>query len=362
MVYTKSRRYKNGNKTKKHIQTEPNELTVMSFNVELFLNLYDFTVKDDIIESAEIVQSKLKRFKKLFANVDIACLQETYIPGVGVSMSDNTKELRMFDTRLRHLKIQDICRSHILDWENSIYLYGDPSYLANAIYISDRVKTLPKIKTVDNETSHKINKKGLERCYSIATVQVSGQHIKIVSVHLIGGRFDDAEAILDDTYYMEKLNQIKEVVSSASPDIICGDFNTKIRTPEIVVNNDEYFESILAKMHQDTITPTSKTLYKTRWDKWIYMDDIHKYLKESGYKSVYYSGNKNDILDTSITDTSAFGGIVDMIYYKSDSLTMKPHSLSIVGDSVVMKKKLDTRIYTPVLSDHFPVKVSFEII
>jgi endonuclease/exonuclease/phosphatase family metal-dependent hydrolase len=358
MVYTKSRRYKNShNKTKKH---RSNELTVMSFNVELFLNLYNFTVKDDVIQSSEIVTSKMKRFKKLFTNVDIACLQETYIPGEDISASGNPEEVRVFDTTLRHLTIKDICRSHILDWDNSIYLYGDPSYLANAIYVSDRVKTIPE-KAVSDDAMHKISQKGLDRCYSIATVEVLGRPITIVSLHLIGGRFDDVEAIQDETYYMEKLNQVKEVVSSASPDIICGDFNTKIKTAEIVESTDTYFESILSKIDSETIDSFEKALYKKRWDKWIYMDNIHKYLKKMGYKSVYYSEDGN-ILNTSITDTSAFGGIVDMIYYKSGSLKMKQNSLSIVGDGIVMTQKLDTHIYTPVLSDHFPVKATFEVI
>lgn len=362
MVYTKSRRYKNiHNKTKRH---NPNELIVMSFNVELFLNLYDFKVEDDVIQSAEIIPSKLKRFKKLFTNVDIACLQETYIPGENIKttngLPNNTDDLRIFDTNLRHLQIKDICKSHILDWDNSIYLYGDPSYLANAIYVSERLSTLPNPET-HNEKIHKINQKGLDRCFSTVSVMVSGRPIKIVSVHLIGGRFDDIEAIQDDTYYMEKLNQIKEVVSSSNPDIICGDFNTKIKTPITAEKTDEYFDSILEKMFGKNITPNEKTRYKARWDKWIYMDAIHKYLKKMGYNSVYYSEDGN-ILTRFITDTSAFGGIVDMIYYKTDSLKVKQNSLSIVGNGIVMNQQLDTHFYTPVLSDHFPVKVTFEVL
>ncbi len=42
---------------------------------------------------------------------------------------------------------------------------------------------------------------------------------------------------------------------------------------------------------------------------------------------------------------------------------MKPNSLSIVGDGIVMNKNtVDTHIYSPVLSDHFPVKASFILV
>jgi mRNA deadenylase 3'-5' endonuclease subunit Ccr4 len=233
-------------------------------------------------------------------------------------------------------------------------LYGDPSYLANAIYVSNKLQTLPK----DSNKPNKINERGLERCFSMSVVQLNGKPIKIVSVHLIGGRFDDIEAIQDESYYTEKLNQIKQVVSN-NPDIICGDFNTKFRTPEITDNTNKYFNTILEKIIGHPISEKARKTYESRWDKWIYMDSIHEYLTQNGYKSVYYSDSGE--LQIHISDTSAFGGIVDMIYYKSDTLAIKPNSVEVVGDGIVMEKNF-SQIYRPLLSDHFPIKATFELV
>lgn len=349
MVYTKSKRRTRANKTRKI--AKKNGLTVMSFNVELFLNVYNFIIVDDMIQTAKINTSKIKRFKNLFKNIDVSCLQETYISGHDIY---NQTPLRIFDKKLRHLELRDICRSHILDWDKAVYLYGDPSYLANAIYVSNKLETLPN----DSNIPHKINDRGLERCFSMTTVQFNGKPIKIVSVHLVGGRFDDIEAIQDESYYTEKINQIKQVVSN-NPDIICGDFNTKFRTPEIIDNTNKYFNNILEKIDEHIISENTRKQYEARWDKWIYMDSIHEYLTQNGYKSVYYSDSGD--LQIHIADTTAFGGIVDMIYYKSDTLTIKPNSVEVVGDGIVMEKNF-SQIYKPVLSDHFPVKATFELV
>ena len=69
MVYTKSKRRTRTNKTRKIAKN--NGLTVMSFNVELFLNLYNFTIVNDMIQTAKIDISKIKRFKTRFSDLNI---------------------------------------------------------------------------------------------------------------------------------------------------------------------------------------------------------------------------------------------------------------------------------------------------
>ena len=330
--------------------------TVMTFNVELFLRLYNFTMSgEDIVKDATIIRNKMAKFKKLFTNIDIACLQETYVSGEcsHTSCSD-VASLRVFDKKIRHLELTDICTSHILDWPNSLYLYGDPSYLANAIYVA---KTLPTLQRGITNAPHNIHTQGLPRCFSMATIFVDSIPIKVVSVHLVGGRFDDIQAIQNDNYIEEKMTQLKAVVSM-DPDIICGDFNTKFRTPIVETATDMYFESILEKLPADAVS--MRATYKSRWDKWIYMDTIHKYLKSAGYKSVYHSDA--GALDTTIRNTSSFGGIVDMIYYKSNKLLLDKSSVDIVGYNTVMKEHEELNMFEPILSDHFPVKATFSII
>ena len=336
--------------------TDDGKLTIMTFNVELFLRLYDFTMSgEDVFKDATIISNKMAKFNKLFSNIDIACLQETYVSGdcSHISCSDVAR-LRVFDKKIRHLELKDICTSHILDWPNSLYLYGDPSYLANAIYVS---KDIPILQKAISNSEHDIHTQGLPRCFSMATIFVDSIPIKVVSVHLVGGRFDDIQAIQSNDYIEEKITQIKTVVAM-DPDIICGDFNTKFRTPIVETATDMYFESILNKMPADAAG--KRAIYKSRWDKWIYMDTIHKYLKSSGYKSVYHSDAGE--LDTTVQNTSSFGGIVDMIYYKSNKLRLDKSSVDIVGYNTVMKEHVDFNTFEPILSDHFPVKATFSII
>ena len=331
-----------------------NRFTVMTFNVELFLNLYDFSMSGNTITSAAIIPSKMADFNNLFENIDIACIQETYIPDT----KDTANGLRIFDNTINHLQISHICKSHILDWNNATYLCGDPSYLANAVYVSDTLGSIPKKKRKKrpDADAHKINKNGLDRCFSISTIRISNKPCTVISVHLIGGRFDDIEAITNPAFSEEKINQVKQIVSM-SPDIICGDFNTKIRTPMTETNTDVYFQTILSSM--GNISKAKQKEYKRLWEKWIYMDDIHTYLTDQGYKSVYYSPDGS--LNTSITDTSAFGGIVDMIYYKSTSIELVG-TAEIVGKDTVMSSPTDSNMYyTPLLSDHYPVKATFAL-
>jgi hypothetical protein len=178
-----------------------------------------------------------------------------------------------------------------------------------------------------------------------------GRLIQIASVHIIGGRFDDKKALENDDNLNEKISQIKALIASGA-DIICGDFNTKLRVSE----TDDYFESLFSELGASS---ELRETYKNRWDNWIYMDMYHDFLTSAGYKSVYYLDDGTII--PSIGDTSAFGGIVDMIYYKSTSLKLDGLP-EIVGRGVVMGDPSSYYKHTPILSDHYPVKASFTLV
>lgn len=329
---------------------EDGYFNVMTFNVEIFLNLYNYTIKNnEIITCITENKDKIIQFKSLFSDINIACLQEVEkSSGSPYPIFKNPLE----SNELPNLDIvqKSICASEKLTWSKATMIYGNPSYLANSVYVSSNIET-------ETPTENQISSFGVERCYSSVSIKINGKIIKIASVHLIGGRFDDKEAIKQEDYNSEKINQIKKVVEEENPDIICGDFNTKIKTPNVIQNTDNYFRTLLNELH---IPAEQYDKYKDRWEKWIYIDTINNYLNENGYVSVYF--NKDGLFNSSVTDTSAYGGIVDMIYYKKDKLMLVENSVAVVGEGIAMEKKPDSNTYTPILSDHFPVKAEFKVI
>jgi endonuclease/exonuclease/phosphatase family metal-dependent hydrolase len=318
--------------------------SLMTFNVELFLNLYNFSFDDKMIIDVQPNENKMVEFKNLFNDIDVACIQETVI-----SQPDSQYPLFKDPIENKFLKQKFICQSHLLDWPRSQFLYGTPSYLANAIYVSKEIENIGEVQ------STQINNTGLERCFTCVIINVLDKPIKIATVHLVGGRFDDILAIQSDSYIEEKETQLKSVVNE-DPDIICGDFNTKLRMPNIIESTDKYFMSLI----KPDISQEEIRILKERWEKWIYMDRINLYLNQNGYQSVYV--NKDGELITDIKDTSVYGAIVDMIYYKPEKLSLVSGSVSIVGEQEVMEKKPSSSLYIPILSDHFPVKAEFRVL
>lgn len=349
---TRRNKYKKYNKNKKNGGGNllDGYFTLMTFNVEIFLNLYNYIIKDNkIITCVNENIDKIKKFKNLFIDIDVACLQEVDKPSdPPYPIFKNPLESDVLPQL--NLTQKSICASEPLDWSRATIMYGIPSYLANAVYVSSDIKT-------EESQENLINTFGVERCYSSVTIIINGKQVKIASVHLIGGRFDDKEAIQKEDFNIEKLNQIRKVVDEENPDIICGDFNTKIKT-EIAENNSNNY---LQKLMQELNIPLEKqSEYQKKWDEWIYVDNIHNYLISKGYLSVYF--NNDNVFESSITDTSVYGGIVDMIYYKKDKLLLTPGSVSVVGEGIVMEKNEGSNTYTSILSDHYPVKAEFKVI
>ena len=329
--------------------------SLMTFNVEIFLNLYMIEMNGTEVSKVIPDKQKIKNFKRLFDNIDIACIQETAIgmPDYtfnSINTDTNTSiQIKPFDPIENNiLKKKSICQSHPLAWQKSKYIYGEPSYLANAIYANNSIRC-------SKDKSDNINMKGLNRCYTSLEIMINDKPIKIANVHLIGGRFDDIAAIEDDAYSYEKLNQLQKVIE-IDPDIICGDFNTKLNKDE---QTELYFNMLMTIGEHADMTELDIQQYKERWDRWIYIDSINNYLENLGYESVYKNG-------TNIVDTNSYGGVVDMIYYKKNKLILIPKSVEIVGsnDTSVMVKNVSKgqQHYTPILSDHFPIKVEFQVL
>jgi len=329
--------------------------SLMTFNVEIFLNLYTIKMDANVVTCAIPDKLKIKNFKKLFDNIDIACIQEIAIDQPNYTFNsidtDTNKSIQIspLDPIENNIfKKKSVCQSHPLTWQKSMYIYGEPSYLANAIYVKDSI-------ICSTDKSDIINTKGLNRCYTSLEVMINDKPIKIANVHLIGGRFDDIAAIEDDAYSYEKLNQLQKVME-IDPDIICGDFNTKLNKDD---QTESYFNMLMSIGDNTYMTELDIQKYKERWDRWIYIDSINNYLEELGYESVYKNG-------TSISDTNSYGGIVDMIYYKKNKLNLIPNSVEIVGNDetsvMIQNSRVSQQRYTPILSDHFPIKAEFQVL
>ncbi len=365
-VASRRRRRTQKRKTTGGRRGDSREFSVMTFNVELFLNLYDFAFDDDdgkrVVSARENIP-KMRLFNQLFATTDVACLQETYMSTeAGYPLFPNPLErVNNFSepssTRQDGdgMRVFSVCRSEPLAWPRSKYLYGTDSHLANAVCVRNGIKVTHSTR----DLVRTVNEDAVQRCFASATIQLHGTPITIASVHLTGGRFDDKEAILNPEYTLQKLHQIQDVVEKDNPDIICGDFNTKIKTPQAFASTQAYFHSLLPSS-ADEVSAEEQADRQQRWDTWIYMDTIHQYLTERGYLSVYYRSD-GSLIDH-IQDTSAYGGIVDMIYYKDDSLELVPDSVQVVGEGVVMTPIPDKEhTYVPKLSDHSPVQATFRL-
>ena len=191
--------------------------------------------------------------------------------------------------------------------------------------------TIDGTDTIDTYIDEKKEKH--PRCWAISEIPINGKKVKVASIHLSGGRFDDI-ASLSDENYLVKTNQIHKLLKE-NPDIVCGDLNTKLVRPEV----DDYFNG-LSKADNKAYT---RTVIDKKWNTWMY--GLDKVFIESGYISVFK--------DREAPDTSIFGGTVDMIYYNPKLLTCS-NSYAVDG-AIELGKPFGKRI----LSDHAPIKAEF---
>jgi exonuclease III len=338
------------------------KLNLMTFNIEgfgfFFTPFRDETGNPGSYDSAILNMEKYERFLSILEQktVDVLCLQETAIKEDGYSNPRMTEIYKMIGDRdkmngiIGNLHQSAICKSHKFTWKKNMHYYGNDSYIANSIYVKNTLKTNP----IDGERIISSNSYGMlspessPRCFANIQVYLDGIPIHIATVHLLGGRFDDKTAFHSmESMIQEKIYQLNQVISH-NPDIICGDFNTKLNmTPEQI-------ESYLNFMITDE-SEKERIKYEIKnFEQWIVMDIYHQILLQNGYKSIY------DDMQINQKDTSVYGGIVDYIYYKPSKLKLVKDSAEIM-DEFLGEKERGRYNQTNALSDHSPVFASFTL-
>jgi endonuclease/exonuclease/phosphatase family metal-dependent hydrolase len=307
------------------------KFTVMSFNVECWLNQLDKNFFKNFIENNDTsILSKWQQLKDIFNGVDIACIQENAV----IKQNDGFKN---FISKIGNLNLISSCQSHDFHWPQTQGLYGVGSKISNSIYAKYGSATDSPLKsqltidgkdTIDTYLELTRKKEKHPRCWAISEIPIVGKKVKVASIHLSGGRFDDIASLSDENYLI-KTNQIHKLLEE-KPDIVCGDLNTKLVRPEV----DDYFNGLL-KADNKSYTRS----IADKWNTWMY--GLDKVFKESGYNSVF-EGSEAPV-------TSIFGGTVDMIYYKPDILTCSD-SYAVEGAMELGKR---------ILSDHAPIKAEF---
>ncbi len=373
--------------------------TIMTFNVESWLNLIrpsynqDKTYNDietdtirnsfkDYLQSPTIqnTNQKWQQLKTIISNVDILCVQEDALIGEGRVV--NPQEYKISDEpqtnfieNIGELKLVSSCKSHPYLWPDTLGLYYSGSKLSNTIYSKydgepklsiPAQLTIDKIQTINNEG------KNHHRCWAVSELEiVEGKPpIKVATIHLSGGRFDDINS-LEGNNYIIKIRQVMELIKREKPDIICGDLNTKLRPPEgedayflslpyngkfvrdYVDNNERiqdwraFYNSIYDHILNNTPLSQNISIYD-KWYIWMYgLDFVFKdIMLASRLLTFPYSSAENN------RDTTIFGGIVDMIYYNPQRMICE--STNVVDGVIIPGQRI--------LSDHAPVKATFSLI
>jgi endonuclease/exonuclease/phosphatase family metal-dependent hydrolase len=337
-------------------------------------------------------REKWENLKKIFNGVDILCIQEDALMGVGRNNNPETYEIynssqenfisQIQPAKGKMLHLVSSCKSHPYRWDDTQGLFYSGSKLSNTIYSKYNVNmpTLsiaPQLKNdIDREIKSTIDTDGKihPRCWSINEIHVSPtKSVKVASIHLTGGRYDDIASLTDNNFII-KIRQIYELLNE-SPDIICGDFNTKIVPPPV----DNYFLDLpfqsgkvrdyLATNPMSTTKDMSKIYESIRnhimnglplmeislVDKWhIWMYGLHYVFEQALYKSVF-----ND----DPPETTIFGGTVDMIYYSSIKLLCnRANVVKGVIDMSIPVSTYPDYSKRKILSDHAPIKAVFSFI
>ena len=379
------------------------EFTLMTFNIESWLNMISPASSDAETEalknaftqflenSDSSAYPKWQDLKDLFHDVDILCIQEDALmgePGANEETYRSADEKQEnFIKKIGNLDIVASCKSHPYTWPNIVGLYYPGSKLSNTIYSKyDAIPNLsfPAQLTTDLQTivhprcwavsQLKIPIQSATRGKTIFNIDKKLVSVKVATIHLSGGRFDDITSLSGNNYII-KIRQIIELIYRENPDIICGDFNTKIVPPsddkyflglpvdhgdktrrmsssefaDFYVSIYEYIIDNINNIHRTDDLPNISILDK--WQIWMYGLDyafkdprLAKRISDVPFKSVFDNG--------SAKDTTIFGGTVDNIYYN-------PRKLNCVSNTVVDGVILPGQ---RILSDHAPVKATFSLI
>ena len=404
MKKTRQRKNRGGTKTTR-LSTNPqkksvtkitpshskDKFTLMTFNIESWLNMISpastdaetKALKDAFTQfleshiSSESVPKNWQNLKDLFRDVDILCIQEDALMGTNEETNGYQEN---FIKKIGNLDLVASCKSHPYTWPNIVGLYYPGSKLSNTIY--SKYDAIPNL-SVPAQLTTDLQTIVHPRCWAVSQLKIPVQSatrgdtifniikkpvsVKVATIHLSGGRFDDITSLSGNNYII-KIRQIIELIYREKPDIICGDFNTKIVPPEVdnyflglpVDHGDEtprmlssdfadFYVSIYDHIIKGTPLPNISILDK--WQIWMYGLDyafkdprLAEHISAVPFKSVFDNG--------SAKDTTIFGGTVDNIYYN-------PHKLNCVSNTVVDGVILPGQ---RILSDHAPVKATFSLI
>ena len=380
----------------------PQQFTVMTYNTEVYHRIFSKFLNKDadgkVTESPVIkgllrsqlpllnsyvadigdaeTTAKVRLFESLFAGVDIACLQEDVLINLGAG------GYQPFLQVVGGLPLSSICHSHDFSWDITKQLYGEGGRLANSIY--SKMRCLPNPHS--NELCGVFPKGRCEisdrsnptpRCYASSQFDIGGKIIKVVSVHLSGGRFEDGKGLLTDDSAGEKERQMTQILDSfrsgaggAIPDIICGDLNAKFPTgiADPGHASDGYFQLLVNDLYKDGTTyatlassgagQAQLTIYWDRYKRWT--SNIYDFMCSYGgglYKPAFGAG---------IRDTTMYGGTVDMIFYNDTTIAGVVDSAGRVFSTADTGRVDGTMVrnaagkWDAYISDHAPVKVTFQ--
>jgi len=203
-------------------------------------------------------------------------------------------------------------------------------------------------------------------CATLGTPAPICFRVKVCSVHLSGGRFDDArwetetaqlrtrqlQGLLEslrrsDNFQQHTSNTMKSSGRLQSiPLVLAGDFNAQLSPQAARKTLNRY------SLFQDAVKAGRENSFLK------YMTDGHEFLHRQGFRSAYYpaAARTDHTYASSAADapvinfTSKFGAVVDFVYYPLQSMQLAQNKQVTVIDTVGRG-----------VSDHQAIKVQFRV-
>lgn len=242
---------------KKRLNGGNPEFTVMTFNVECWLNQINpdnktafkqfMKGKSEETSKSEETPDNWQHLKAIFNGLDIACIQENAV----IKQADGS--FKNFIKNIGDLNLKSSCESHDFHWPQTQGLYGAGSKISNSIYskhnANETVFTNTPIPAQLEKTTINTFGKPHPRCWAISTILIpvgvdtragtnsNNKEVTVASIHLTGGRQDDTASLVKDNFII-KIRQMHELIQQ-SPNIICLDSNTKLPKDWIDIQSKE---------------------------------------------------------------------------------------------------------------------------
>jgi exonuclease III len=277
-------------------------ITVMTFNIESFGFFFDYDrTNQEGYKTAIVSKDKIEKFQSILDDhqVDVLCMQETAIKDPNrtsddqinsiYEMIDDPAEIIYGKDEPRILKKVSECQSHPFTWPRTIYFYGEHSYIANSIYVRDEIQKGESYNTPISGNTGLFDPTTVPRCFSSIEIELDGTPIRIATTHLLGGRFDDkllfTSGINPNKLIDEKIHQLSQILSF-QPDIICGDFNTRLKPANHSPLKTE-INNYMKQMTERNMKRRKRSTRKRIFSQWIYMNKYDKLLLDAVFVCVY---------------------------------------------------------------------------